>query len=344
MRAVRVLRNGAPREVIAVEDDVPVPDVLPGMVRIAVRTAPLNFGDIARCRGGVAAVTMPPPFTLGMEACGVVDAAGAGAEQWLGKRVVAMTVMSLGGLAEHALAPATGVFEAPHELDDVEAAAFLLPFHTSYLALQRRAKLQPGETLLVVGGASAVGTAAIQLGVALGARVIAVAGGAEKGELCTRLGAEVAIDHTSEDVVARVAELTDARGADVVFDVVGGDQTETIWRCVAYEGRYVPVGFNDDPQSGLTGRALRKVSSQNFSVVGVLLAYMEPMPMLRQMDLCPNPPAVGAEVHAALSALVSSGSIRPVVGRRITLDDVAAALDDHEHRRTSGRTVVEIAP
>ena len=343
MRAVRVLRNGPPLDAIAVEDDVPVPDVLPGMVRIAVATAALNFGDIARCRGGVAAVSMPPPFTLGMEACGVVEAAGEGAEQWVGRRVVAMTAMSLGGLAEHALAQATGVFDAPPELDDIDAAAFLLPFHTAYLGLHRRARLQADETLLVVGGASAVGTAAIQLGVAAGARVVAVAGGPEKTALCQKLGAELVIDHTSEDVVARVAEHTNGAGANVVFDVVGGEQTETIWRCVAYEGRYLPVGFNDDPQSGLTGRALRKVSSQNFSVVGVLLAYSDPMPFLRQLDLNPNPPAVGGEVHAALQALVTAGSIRPVVGRRIGLDEVAAALDDHAHRRTSGRTVVEVA-
>lgn len=340
---MRVTRNGPPLEVVAVEDGVPVPDVGPGTVRIAVSTAPLNFGDIARCRGGVAAVTMPPPFTLGMEACGVVEAAGDGAEHWIGRRVVALTQMSLGGLAERALAPAAGTFPAPAELDDVAAAAFLLPFHTSYLALHRRARLQADETLLVVGGASAVGTAAIQLGVVAGARVIAVAGGPEKGELCRSLGAEVVIDHTRADVVAQVAEHTTGRGADVVFDVVGGEQTELIWRCVAYEGRYLPVGFNDDPQSGLTGRALRKVASQNFDVVGVLLAYLEPMPVLRGLDLNPNPPAVGVEVHAALLELVSGGAIRPVVGRRIGMDDVAAALDDHEHRRTSGRTVVEIA-
>ncbi len=343
MRAVRVVRNGPPLEAIALEDDVPVPDVLPGTVRVAVRTAALNFGDIARCRGGVAAVSMPPPFTLGMEACGVVEAAGEGAEHWVGRRVVALTMMSLGGLAEQALAQATGVFDAPPELDDVDAAAFLLPFHTSYLGLHRRAKLQAGETLLVVGGASAVGTAAVQLGVAAGAHVVAVAGGPEKGGLCTKLGAELVIDHTSEDVVARVMEHTGGRGADVVFDVVGGEQTETIWRCVAYEGRYLPVGFNDDARSGLTGRALRKVSSQNFSVVGVLLAYAEPMPFLRQLDLNPNPPPVGVEVQAALQELVTAGAIRPVVGRRIAMTEVAAALDDHAHRRTSGRTIVEIA-
>ena len=188
MKAVRVVRNGRPTEVIEVLD-VDVPDPEPGGVRIAVSAASVNFGDIARTRGGVASVMAQPPFTLGMDVCGVVDAAGDGAEAWIGRRVVAMTNQSLGGMAEHALAAGTAVFDAPPGLDDVEAAAFTLPFHVGHLALDRRAMLQTGEHLLVVGGASAVGTAAIQLGVAAGARVIAVAGGPEKIELCASLGA-----------------------------------------------------------------------------------------------------------------------------------------------------------
>jgi NADPH2:quinone reductase len=284
-----------------------------------------------------------PPFTLGMEVCGVVDATADGAEEWLGRRVVALCAMSLGGMADQALAPVTGVFEAPSELDDIDAAGFLIPFHTTYLAVHRRARLQSGETLLVVGGASGLGTAAIQLGAAAGAHVIAVAGGPEKGALCQKLGAELAIDHTTEDVFERVMAHTDGRGAEVVVDLVGGERTESIWTCVAYEGRYVPVGFNDDPESGLTGRPLRKVSMGNFSVMGVLLAYMEPMPFLRQIGIVPNPPAVGDEIHAALLSLVADGSIRPVIGRRISLGQVAAALEDHEQRLTSGRTVVDLS-
>src|SRR5438105_12536885 len=121
VRAVRVVRHGRPTEVIEVQD-IPVPEVEPGGVRIAVSAAPINFGDIARCRGGVASVMAQPPFTLGMEMCGVVDAAGAGAEHWVGRRVVAMCAMSFGGMADVALAPVAGVFDAPPELDDVESA------------------------------------------------------------------------------------------------------------------------------------------------------------------------------------------------------------------------------
>ncbi|MHB8467739.1 MAG: quinone oxidoreductase family protein [Acidimicrobiales bacterium] len=342
MRAVRVLRHGRPTEVIEVQD-VPVPDVEPGGVRIAVSAASLNFGDIARCRGGVASVMGEPPFTLGMDVCGVVDAAGAGAEQWLGRRVVAMCAQSFGGMADFALAPGSGIFDAPHELDDVEAAAFLLPFHTTYLALHTRGRLQSGETLLIVGGASALGTSAIQLGVAAGAHVIAIAGGPEKGRLCEKLGAELAIDHTSDDIFDRVMAHTGERGADVVCDLVGGAGTETIWTCVAYDGRYLPVGFNDDKESGLTGRPLRKVSTGNFSVVGVLLSYNVASLPMRRFGVVPNPPERGPEVHGALCELITAGTIRPFIGRRISLGDVAAALEDHEQRRTSGRTVVDLS-
>jgi NADPH2:quinone reductase len=341
VKALRVVRHGAPAEALEIVD-IPVPDVGAGEVRITVSAASVNFGDIARCRGTVASVMGQVPFTLGMDVCGVVEAAGDGADAWVGRRVVAMTNQSFGGMAESAIAAQTGVFEAPPELGDVEAAAFTLPFHTGYLALHTRAHLQPGETLLVVGAAGAVGTAVIQLGIAAGARVIALAGGAEKGRVCEELGA-TAIDYTVDDVFDRVMELTDGVGAEVACDLVGGDRTETIWTCVAREGRYLPVGFNDDPESGLTGRPLRKVSMANISVLGVMLGYATMPIELRRFGINTFPPETGVEVHRALSELVATGAIRPIVGRRITLGEVAAALDDHEHRRTTGRTVVDVS-
>ena len=341
MKAVRVVRHGPPTDALEVQD-IPVPEVGPGEVRIAVSAASLNFGDIARCRGTVASVMGQVPFTLGMDVCGVVDAAGDGAEEWIGRRVVAMTNQSFGGMAEAALSSLTSVFDAPLELDDIEAAAFTLPFHTGYLAVHKRARLIAGETLLVVGGASAVGTAIIQLGVAAGAEVIAIAGGPEKARLCEKLGA-IAIDHTTDDIFDRVMALTDGRGAVVVVDLIGGEQTETIWTCVAREGRYLPVGFNNDPESGLTGRPLRKVSMGNFSVLGVMLGYNEMPIELRKFGINTFPPEVGREVHRALLELVAADAIRPVIGRRISMEEVAEALDDHEQRRTSGRTVVDVA-
>ena len=131
---------------------------------MTVHAASLNFNDIDRCRGNLVSVPTPPPFTLGMDVCGVVDVAGPGAEAWLGKRVVAITKNALGGIAEYAIADAISVFDAPPQFDDAEATAFLLTFQTSHLALFKRGRLQAGETLVVHSGASGLGTAGIQLG------------------------------------------------------------------------------------------------------------------------------------------------------------------------------------
>ncbi len=167
MKAVQVLSHGRPGEVVRVSE-VAEPEPGPGEVRIAVAAASLNFGDGPRALGGVAMAMLKPPFTLGMDVCGRVEAAGPGGEAWLGRRVVAMTKMALGGMAEKAIAPVTGLFDAPPELDDAAAAGFLLPYHVSYLGLHVRAQLQPGESVLVTGAASGVGTAAVQLAAAAG--------------------------------------------------------------------------------------------------------------------------------------------------------------------------------
>lgn len=340
MKAVQVLRHGSAADVISVRD-IPAPEAGPGEVRVAVAAASLNFGDGARVRGGVATVMLPPPFTLGMDVCGVVEAAGAGAEAWLGRRVVGMTKMALGGMAEKALVPLSSLFDAPPELDDAEAAAFLLPFHVSYLGLHVRARLQAGEAVLVTGAASGVGTAAVQVAAAAGAQVIALAGGTEKGTYCRGLGAAAAIDH-EEDLFDRVMALTGGRGVAVAFDLVGGDLADKVWTCMALEGRYLPVGFNGDPQGGFTGKPLRKVSIGNFSVLGIMLAYGRAVGPMRRMGMNLYPPETGAQVHAALCDLVAQRKVRPAIGRRIRMTDVAAALADHEARRTMGRTVVEI--
>jgi NADPH:quinone reductase len=340
MRAVRVVQHAAPLEALELQD-IPVPEPGPGEVLVEVAAASLNFGDIARCRGTVASVMGQVPFTIGMDVCGNVTATGEGADEWLGKRVVASTNQSFGGVADFALAGVNGVFDAPPELDDVEAAAFTLPFHTGYLAVHKRAQLRTGETLLVVGGATAVGTAMIQLGTAAGADVIAVAGGPDKGKLCRDLGAEP-IDYRTEDLFDRVMTLTATRGADVAVDMVGGDGTETIWTCMAREGRYVPVGFNDDPESGLTGRPLRRVSMGNITVMGVMMGYNDMPVEMRRFGINTFPPSVGREVHVALLELVAAGKIRPYIGRVIVMEEVAQALDDHEQRKTSGRTVVSV--
>lgn len=337
------MQLGRPTEVIQVRE-VEAPDPGPGEVRVRVGAASINFGDIARTRGGVAVVQGEPPFTLGMDVCGVVEAAGdASGEAWVGRRVVAMTKMSFGGMAEHAICTVTGVFDAPPELDDAEATAFLLPFHTCYLGLHTRGKLQAGETVMVVGAATGVGTAGVQLAAAAGAKVIAVAGGAAKGEYCRGLGASASIDYLEENLFERTMELTDGRGADLVLDLIGGPQTETVWTCVAREGRYMAAGFNGEKEGGLSGKPLRKVSLGNFDVRGVLLSYTPAAPAMRAFGMNPYGPETGAEVHRALRDLVAAGTVRPAIGRRVAMTDVAVTLEDHEERRTHGRSVVDVA-
>lgn len=344
MRALQVVRHARPGEALEIRD-VATPEPGPGQVRIRVGAASLNFGDIDRSHGRHTSVKPPLPFTLGMDVCGEVDATGDGAERWLGRRVVAITLAAMGGLAEYALAPADSVFEAPPGLDDAEATTFLLPFHLGQLALHRRANLASGETLLVHSGASGVGSAVIQLGVAAGARVIATAGGAEKVRYCRELGAHVAIDHREEDFVDRVFAETNDRGADVVCDLAGGDFAERSWTCTAREGRYLIVGFSDDPGNGLTGRSLRPAAQANFSMLGVMLAYISQAPLaVRKMGFNPFPREVGEAVHEALLEAFEKKALRPIVRRRVSLEEAAAALEDHEARRTLGRTAVLLGP
>ena len=170
MKALQVVRHGPPVEALEVVD-VPVPEPGPGQVRVRVGAACFNSSDVHACHGRQRSVNRPLPVTLGMDMCGVVEAAGEGGGDLVGQRVVAVAAMGIGGIAEQALAQVGGVFEAPDSLDDAEAAAFLLTFHTAHVSLFRRGRLSEGETLLVHGGAGSVGTAAIQLGVAAGARV-----------------------------------------------------------------------------------------------------------------------------------------------------------------------------
>lgn len=343
MRALQVTRHGDPIEVLAV-NEVEVPTPAAGEVLIEVGAAALNFNDIDRCLGKLVSVSQDPPFTLGMDVCGVVAAAGPGAEAWIGQRVVAIAKDALGGIADYAVAPAAGAFTAPPELDDLQAAAFLIPFHTAHLALHHRARLQPGETLLVHSGASGVGTAAIQLGVAAGARVFATVSSPAKADLCRALGAELVIDHTQEDFVEAVLGATDDVGADVIADLAGGDFVAKSWQCVARDGRYLAIGFTDDDENGMTGRPLRMTSIGNFSVVGVLCAWIDDVdPGMRRFGFNPFPRAEGDRVHADLLRLIEDGEVRPHVGRVVALDEAGSALGDHQLRRSIGRTVVQLA-
>jgi NADPH2:quinone reductase len=172
---------------------------------------------------------------------------------------------------------------------------------------------------------------------------VAVAGGPEKGALCASLGADLVVDHLSEDFVEAILTATDDVGADVVYDLSGGDFTERSWRCTARGGRYLAGGFADDDANGMTGRPLRMACLGNIDIVCVMLGWAESVdPGMRRFGFNPFGRDVADEVHADLLRMVAEGKISPFIGRRVTMDEAGAALDEHEERRSLGRTVVEI--
>jgi NADPH2:quinone reductase len=340
MKALQATKNGSPAEVLQV-CEVEIPQPGPGQVLIKVAAASLNFNDIDRCYGRRISVPLTPPFTLGMDVCGTVTQAGAGAESWQGKRVVALTMMATGGLAEYALASADAVFDAPATMTDAEAAAFIIPFQTAYLALVRRAKILSGETLLVHSGASSVGAAAIQIGLAFGLKVIATVGSDKKVAYCRDLGAHVVINHRTDQFDKVVLAETSHGGADVILDLAAGEFVEPSWKCIAREGRYVAAGFADDAENGFSGQALRPLCSANFSVLGVMLSWVSAVPPeIREFGFNMFTRDVGDEVHNALVALAADKKIHSVLSRTVTLDQAANALTQQEQRKTTGRTVV----
>lgn len=343
MKAWRVHRYGAPRQALRLDElDEPLPGS--GALRIRVRAAALNRNDADMCRGRYPTIHPPLPFGLGMEVTGTVEAAAPGLEDWIGRRVAAVPSGGIGGYAGQALAAVDMVFQIPESLSDTDAAALLIPFHTAHLALHRRGALESGETLLVHSAAGGVGSAALQLGVAAGARVIATAGGAEKVRLCRELGAELAIDYREQDFVEAVLDATGGRGADVVCDLVGGEVGLRSFDCIAREGRYLIAGFSAGVESGEVGLPPRRASLGNFSLVGVMMAWVsEPDPALRRAGFQPFPREVGEAIHADVLALLAAGRIRPVVGRVIDFDQVPAGLEDLESRRTLGRVVVRVS-
>ena len=256
MRAWQVTAHGEPSDVLrAVE--VPTPEAGPGQVLVRVRAAALNFPDVLMCRGQYQ-VQPPLPYTPGVELCGEVVGTGA--------RVVGTPVLPAGALAEYALMESDSAYPAPESLDDAEAAGFLLAYQTGWFGLHRRAGLRAGEWLLVHAAAGGVGSAAVQLGKAAGAKVIAVVGGPEKAEAARGLGADVVVDRHEQNFVAAVKEATGGHGADVVYDPVGGEAYQGSTKCVAFEGRIVVVGFAGGT---IPAPALNHALVKNYSILGL---------------------------------------------------------------------------
>lgn len=261
-KAWRVHEYGHYRDKLRWEDVDP-PEAPAGGAVIKVLAAGVNFPDLLAIAGKYQ-VKAPLPFTPGLEACGEVIAVGDGSKLSVGQRIIASAPW--GCYAEQMPVMDLSAFEVPEGMSDVEAAAMFITYQTSYFALAYRAEIQPGETLLVHGGAGGVGTAAIQLGKALGARVIATAGTDAKLEVCKRCGADELVNYKTHDFVAEVKRLTGGKGADVIYDPVGGDVFDKSSKCIAFRGRLLVIGF---ASGRIPEIAANRILLKNISVVGV---------------------------------------------------------------------------
>src|SRR6516165_9488442 len=240
MRAMVCRAWGAP-DVLRLEN-IPPRALRPGEVRIRVRAAGVNFADSLMV-GGTYQVKPPFPFTPGLEAAGEIVETGSTVDGLLVGQQVLAVLRNGGGYAEEIVLDATSVVPIPEAMDFVTAAAFPVAYGTSHFALTHRGHLQPGETLLVLGAAGGVGLTAVEIGKAMGARVIAAAGGADKLSFARSRGADELIDYRTESIRDRVRALTDGKGADVVFDPVGGDAFDQALRAVNWEARMLVIGF-----------------------------------------------------------------------------------------------------
>lgn len=306
--------------------EVPLPQPAAGQLRIRVEACGINFPDLLLVAGKYQ--DRPPlPFIPGGEVAGVVDQLGAGVDGFaVGQPVMAATM--LGGLAEYAVARARDTDLRPAGLAAETAAAFPGVYGTAWHALVQRGRLQPGETLLVLGAAGGTGIAAVQIGRALGARVLAAAGSAEKLAFLRAQGADAVIDYRDGGLRDAVKGLTGGRGADVVFDPVGGAAFDQASRCVAWNGRLLVVGF----ASGTIPRfPVNLALLKGYAVVGVYYG--------RFRD---EQPAEAAANMRALLALLEAGRLAPPIHRVFALENAASALACLQDRSVMGKVVVSL--
>jgi NADPH2:quinone reductase len=324
VRTWQVERLGEPAEVMKLVDTA-VPDVGPDEVLVHARAIAINFPDVLLARGEYQ-VKPELPFTPGLEVCGTVIEVGSEvANVTVGSRVVGSKI---GLLSEYSVLAGSAVFPAPEALSDVEASALFIGYQTGYFGLHRRAALQPGETLLVHAAAGGVGTAAVQLGKAMGARVVGVVGSPAKIEVAKKAGADVVIDRSADDFVTVVNDLTDGGGADVIYDPVGGDVFERSTKCIAFEGRIVVVGF----ASGAIGEAkANHVLVKNYGILGLHWGLYTT-----------KAPELVAEAHAELTRLAQEGQVRPIIGDVVPFDKAADAIQKVAAGTTVGRSVVRL--
>jgi NADPH2:quinone reductase len=324
MKSWQVHAFGEPEQMTL--GDIPIPEPGPNEVRIRNRAAALNFFDILQIQGKYQ-IRPPFPFTPGAEVSGTVDAVGPEVKHvFPGDPVAAM--VSGGAFAEYSLAAANRTFHLIAGMDFPEAAAMPIVYHTSYFALHRRAALAHREWLLVHAGASGVGMSAIQIGKAYGAQVIATAGSRAKLDFCLAQGADHALSYTDTAWVDRVKEITGGRGADVVYDPVGGDVFDLSTRCVAPEGRILVIGF---ASGRIPTVPANRVLLKDISIVGVHWG-----------QYVGQHPEFLAHTHEVLTAMYLGGQISPVVGKTFRLEDVPAGLRELAGRGIIGKAVVSM--
>jgi NADPH2:quinone reductase len=322
MRAVLCSAFGEPESLIVGE--APAPPLQPGTARVAVHAAGVNFADTLMIAGTYQ--EKPAfPFTPGLEIAGeIVETAPDVADLCVGDRVLG--TIAYGGYADEAVVPADNLTPIPDSMDYVTAAGFTVAYGTSHGALDWRARLRPGETLLVHGAAGGVGLTAVEIGKAMGATVIAAAGSAEKLAVARAHGADHLLDYRQESIRDRVRELTDGRGADVVYDPVGGDAFDASLRCIAWEGRIVVIGFAGGRVPQIPANILLV---KNCDVIGFYWgSYRRRKPETLRRS------------YAQLLAWLEEGRLRPHVSERHDLAEVAAALRALKSRRSTGKVVL----
>jgi NADPH2:quinone reductase len=293
-------------------------------VLVAIQAASLNFPDLLIVQNKYQ-IKPPLPFVPGAEYAGVVQAVGEGVTHLsVGDSVACLS--GTGGFGTHTLAPAALCMPLPPGFSAVDGAAFIMTYATSHHALMDRAQLQAGETVLVLGAAGGVGTAAIQIAKAAGARVIAAASSDEKCALCTRLGADASINYSRQNLRDELKTLTGGKGPDVVYDPVGGDYTEQAFRAIAWRGRYLVVGFAAGPIPALP---LNLPLLKGASVVGVFWG-----------DFARREPAANAAMMRELAGWYAQGRIKPVIDQTMPMAELKAAFAHMGSRGVMGKLVL----
>lgn len=304
--------------------ELPTPEPQAGEVRIRVRAASLNFPDLLIVEGKY---QFKPalPFVPGAEYAGSIDAVGAGVTQFKPGQPVA-AIAGTGGFATHAVVEAARVLPLPPGFDLDDAAAFAFTYGTSHHALMDRAALQPGETVLVLGAAGGVGTAALQIAKAAGAKVIAAASSDEKCALCRQLGADATLNYSKDNVRETLKALTGGKGPDVVYDPVGGELAEPVFRSIAWRGRYLVVGF---AMGSIPALPWNLALLKGASVVGVFWG-----------DFVKREPQHSAQALMQLAQWYGEGKIKPVIDRKLPLDQLPAAYARMGSRQVQGKLLL----